>query len=173
MIRIVARPSATEALSRLGGAKNSPDIDDFPAAVSCCPSRPLQLIRAKQCTASLIAAQDMRLDDMLAIGETQLQAIAATHRLFNRVECHEANLPRGGEALQFQATARPLQYFALALDRFAALQPSVTLGFAKAVVPIDFGKIAGVYCMVRETQAALRAVNARQTVRPPTGRETC
>ena len=70
MIRIVARPSAAEALPRLGGAKNSPDIDDCPAAVTCCPSRSSQLIRTQQGTAPLIAAQYMRLDDMLAIDET-------------------------------------------------------------------------------------------------------
>ena len=69
MIRIVARPSTAEALSRFDGAKNSSDIDDFPGAVACSSLRPSQVISAQQCASSPVATQYMRLDDMLAVGE--------------------------------------------------------------------------------------------------------
>jgi hypothetical protein len=88
MIRIVARPSTAEALSHFDGAKNSSDIDDSPGTAACSSLRPSQVISAQQRASSPVATQYMRLDDMFAVGEMELQAIATTHRFFDCVESH-------------------------------------------------------------------------------------
>jgi hypothetical protein len=115
IVRPVSGPWIAEAFAGFDRSLNAIEIEQFPRCLSVRTIRTVNFKRAQQRLAAAVAAEHVRLDDILALGKPELEAMPAADCFLDRIERNLATVWPGDVMLHATPTTRQTE--ALAVER--------------------------------------------------------